>query len=42
MYELLQCCENEMRYAGWDKREADNYARNDVYEKVKEYLEKNT
>ena len=31
-----------MRYAGWDKREADNYARNDVYEKVKEYLEKNT
>jgi len=42
MYELLQRCENEMRYAGWDKREADNYAKNDVYQEVKEYLEKNT
>jgi len=41
MYELLQCCENEMRYAGWDKREADNPARNDVYEEVKQLLEKN-
>lgn len=41
MYELLQRCENEMRYAGWDKREADNYARNDVYEQVKILLEKN-
>jgi hypothetical protein len=40
MYELLQRCENEMRYAGWEKREADNYARNDVYQEVKEYLEK--
>jgi hypothetical protein len=42
MYELLQRCENEMRYAGWDKREADNYVRNDVYEQVKSLLEKNT
>lgn len=42
MYELLQRCENEMRYAGWDKREADNCARNDVYEEVKNLLEKNT
>ena len=40
MYELLQRCENEMRYAGWDQREADNYARNDVYQQVKQYLEK--
>jgi hypothetical protein len=24
MYVLFQHCENEMRYAGWDKREADN------------------
>ena len=31
MYVLFQHCENEMRYAGWDKREADNYVRNDVY-----------
>ena len=42
MYVLLQHCENEMRYAGWDKREADNYVRNDVYEEVKSILEKNT
>ena len=42
MYELLQRCENEMRYAGWDKREADNYVRNDVYQEVKSILEKNT
>jgi hypothetical protein len=41
MYELLQRCETEMRYAGWDKREADNPARNDVYEEVKQLLEKN-
>ena len=42
MYDLLQGCETEMRYAGWDKREADNYVRNDVYEQVKRILEKNT
>lgn len=42
MYELLQQCENEMRYAGWDKRESDNPARNDVYEQIKSLLEKNT
>ena len=42
MYELLQCCENEMRYAGWDKRKADNAVRNDVYQDVKSLLEKNT
>ena len=41
-YELLQRCENEMRFAGWGKREADNCARNDVYEEVKNLLEKNT
>lgn len=40
MYELLQRCENEMRYADWNKREADNYAQNYVYKEVKEYLEK--
>jgi len=31
-----------MRYAGWDKRETDNYVRNDVYEQIKNLLEKNT
>lgn len=41
MYELLQHCENEMRYAGWDKRESDNSVKNDVYERVKRLLEKN-
>lgn len=42
MYDLLQGCETEMRYAGWDKREADNPARNDVYQEVKSLLEKKT
>jgi hypothetical protein len=42
MYELLQRCENEMRYAGFDKLEADNVAKNAVYEQVKELLEKST
>jgi len=42
MYELLQRCENEMRYAGWGRLEANNTARNDVYEQVKQLLEKNT
>jgi hypothetical protein len=41
MYELLQRCENEMRYAGWDKPQSDNTARNEVYAQVKELLEKN-
>jgi len=41
MYELLQRCENEMRYAGFDKLEVDNAARNDVYLMVKSLLEKN-
>jgi hypothetical protein len=39
--ELLRRCENEMRYAGWGKLEADNTARNGVYEQVKQFLEKN-
>lgn len=38
MHELLQRCENEMRYAGWTVQQADNHARNDVYEAVKKYL----
>ena len=42
MYDLLKGCENEMRYAGWDKREADNPVRNDLYQEVKSLLEKNT
>ena len=36
--ELLERCENEMRYAGWTKIESDNRARNGVYEDVKEFL----
>ncbi len=42
MYDLLQGCKNEMRYAGWSKREADNPVRNDLYEEVRNFLEKNT
>lgn len=38
--ELLERCENEMRYAGWTKFESDNPARNGVYEQVKYFLEK--
>jgi hypothetical protein len=41
MHDLLIGCENEMRYAGWNKRKADNPARNDVYEEVKKLLEPN-
>lgn len=36
--ELLERCENEMRYAGWTKFESDNPARNGVYEQVKHFL----
>lgn len=36
--ELLERCENEMRYAGWTKFESDNPARNGVYEDIKEFL----
>ena len=48
LYALLGRCETEMRYAGWNKFEADNTARNGVYEQVKRTLfptiesEKNT
>ena len=38
MIELLERCENEMRYAGWTKYESDNTARNGVYQQVKEFL----
>ncbi len=38
--ELVERCENEMRYAGWTKFESDNPARNGVYEQVKYFLEK--
>ena len=38
MIELLERCENEMRYAGWTKFESDNPARNEVYEEVKAFL----
>jgi hypothetical protein len=38
MYDLLIGCENEMRYAGWNKYEADNTARNGVYEQIKQFL----
>ena len=38
LYELLKRCEVEMRYAGWNKYDADNTARNGVYEQVKRTL----
>ena len=36
--ELLERCETEMRYAGWNKFESDNVGRNGVYEDLKEFL----
>ena len=38
--DLLRRAETEMRYAGWTKYEADNSARNGVYEQIKHFLEK--
>ena len=39
-FELLRRAEVEMRYAEWTKYEADNSARNGVYEQIKQFLEK--
>ena len=39
-FDLLRRAETEMRYAGWTKYEADNSARNGVYEQIKHFLEK--
>jgi len=36
--ELLERCETEMRYAGWDIRLNDQHGRTDVYEAIKEFL----
>ena len=38
MIELLERCENEMRYAGWNRLLTDNYARKDIYDDTKEFL----
>jgi hypothetical protein len=35
---LLRRAETEMRYAGWNKYEPDNSARNGVYEQIKFFL----
>jgi hypothetical protein len=37
-FELLRRAETEMRYAGWTKYEADNSARNGVYEQIVRFL----
>jgi hypothetical protein len=36
--ELLRRAETEMRYAGWNKYESDNSARNGVYEQIVRFL----
>ena len=38
MIELLERCENEMRYAGWGTRLNDQHGRTDVYEAIVEFL----
>ena len=37
-FDLLRRAETEMRYAGWTKYEADNSARNGVYEQIVRFL----
>ena len=37
-FDLLRRAETEMRYAGWNKYEADNSARNGVYEQIVGFL----
>jgi len=37
-FELLRRAETEMRYAGWNKYESDNSARNGVYEQIVRFL----
>ena len=39
-YELLRRAEVEMRYAGWNKYESDNTARNGVYEQIVVFLKR--
>jgi hypothetical protein len=38
-FDLLRRAEVEMRYAGWTKYEADNSARNGVYEQILLFLQ---
>jgi coproporphyrinogen III oxidase-like Fe-S oxidoreductase len=37
-FDLLRRAETEMRYAGWNKYETDNSARNGVYEQIVGFL----
>lgn len=37
-FDLLRRAETEMRYAGWNKYESDNSARNGVYEQIVGFL----
>ena len=37
-FDLLRQAETEMRYAGWNKYESDNSARNGVYEQIVGFL----
>lgn len=39
VFKLMTHCENEMRYAGWGKKEQDNFAKHDVYRQVRQYLQ---
>jgi coproporphyrinogen III oxidase-like Fe-S oxidoreductase len=38
-HELLRRAETEMRYAGWNQLLTDNYARKDIYDDIKEFLQ---
>ena len=38
-HELLRRAETEMRYAGWNQLLTENYARKDIYDDIKEFLQ---
>jgi hypothetical protein len=38
LYAILRRAETEMRYAGWDVRQEDNYGRYEVYNRIQEVL----
>jgi hypothetical protein len=38
LYAILRRAEVEMRYAGWDNKQEDNYGRYEVYNRIQEVL----
>jgi hypothetical protein len=38
LYAILRHAETEMRYAGWDVRQEDNFTRHQLYQRIQEVL----